>query len=113
LRRHRHRHLKGWVEWWHVRRHHIIRAWCPRGVPSTNLAEVGHSKWAKQGPENLDLVTAAKEDVAESILQQKALDQFKVGLYNDGSGPSLLKKNCREQLRNAHEYGQSFERMDD
>ncbi|KAK3711266.1 hypothetical protein QZH41_007880 [Actinostola sp. cb2023] len=94
------KHLKCWIEWWHVRRHHVFRAWCPRGAPSTNLAEIGHSKWAKQGSENLDLVTAAKEDVAESILQEKAVEQFKLGVYSGGSGPSLAQreeKTAREQ----------------
>lgn len=43
------KHLKFWVEWWHTRRYHIFRAWCPKGAPSTNLAEIGYSRWSKQG----------------------------------------------------------------
>lgn len=105
------KHLKCWVEWWHARRHHIFRAWCPKGAPSTNLAEIGHSKWARQGSENLDLVTAAKEDVAESILQEKTVHQFERGVYSGGSGPSMMErkeKTYREQVKSAHEYGESL-----
>lgn len=105
------KHLKFWVEWWHTRRYHIFRAWCPKGAPSTNLAEIGHSRWSKQGSENLDLVTAAKEDVAESILQQQAVQQFQKGTYCVGNGPSLIQrkeKSCRDQVKAAHEYGQTF-----
>ncbi len=72
--------LKSWVNWWHDRRGHIFRAWRPASnPPNTNLAEVGHSSWAHQGANNLDLVTAAKEDIAEMVRLEVSLQKFQSG----------------------------------
>ena len=101
--------LKSWVNWWHDRRGHIVRAWRPASnPPNTSLAEVAHSSWAHQGANNLDLVTAAKEDIAEMVRLEVSLQTFQSGESKPGKGPSFeqgLCKNYYEQQRVAKEFG--------
>ena len=67
--------LKPWLDWRHKRKHHVFRAWRDPTGSSTNLAEIGHSLWAKKGVDQLTLVTAAKED-AECILMTSEITSF-------------------------------------
>ena len=60
--------LKPWLDWWHKRKDHIFRAWCDPNGPSTNLAKIGHSLWAKKMRTTSHLCEA-KEDIAECILK--------------------------------------------
>ncbi|CAB3993049.1 Hypothetical predicted protein [Paramuricea clavata] len=100
--------LKSWVNWWHDRRDHIFRAWRPaNNPPNTNLAEVGHSSWAHQGAKNLDLITAAKEDITEMVRLEVSIQTFQSGESKPGNGPSFEQGICKsyyEQQRTAKEF---------
>lgn len=79
-------HISSWFKWWHKRRTHIFDAFKSSAplVPTVNLAEVGHSKWAKKGSYRLTLAMAAEEDVAEAIMLSKKLAAFRYGSYSGG-----------------------------
>lgn len=92
-------HIIGWFKWWHQRRTHIFDAFkCDAPLtPTVNLAEVGHSKWAKKGAYRLSLAVAAEEDVAEAILLSKKLTAFGCGSYKGGA-----KRSQTDRLRWSH-----------
>lgn len=74
-----------------------------------NLAETGHSTWAKSGACNLTLVDAARHDVGENIQLEKLLQGFLDGsIRPTGKGPSITKRANTEysaQMKRAKEYG--------
>ena len=58
-----------------------------------NLAETGHSTWAKSDTCNLTLVDAARHDVGENIGPEKLLQGFLDGsIRPTGKGPSITKR---------------------
>ena len=86
---------------------HIFRPWRPaNNPPNTNLAEVGHSSWAHQVAKDLDLLTAAKEDIAEMMRLEVCIQTFQSGESKPGNGPSFEQRICKsyyEQQRTAKE----------
>ncbi|CAB3979812.1 Hypothetical predicted protein [Paramuricea clavata] len=71
--------LNNWWKWWEARRSHVFRAFKPGfNVAKSNLAEVHHSRSHHIGAENLTLIQACREDVAESVkLKRRVEDQKK------------------------------------
>ena len=60
--------LPSWWTWWEKRKSHIFRAFKPSlNAPRANLAESGHSSWKNSGLIHLDLLDAARQDVAENL----------------------------------------------
>lgn len=75
----KHPFLRNWWEWWELRRSHVFRAFKPTlNVPKTNLTEIHHSRWHNIGAENLTLVQACREDVAESLKFQRIVEGTKM-----------------------------------
>ena len=72
-------------------------------APRANLAESGHSSWKNKGLIHLDLLDAARQDVAEN-LQLRGYEQ---GTYSGGKGPSqtvISKRNYAEQEKRAQAF---------
>lgn len=105
--------VKHWMTWWDAWKIHIFRAFkATANVPKMNLAETGHSTWAKAGACNLTLVDAARHNVGEAIKLEKMLERFLDGsIRPTGKGPSQtqIERNERaSQLRRAREYGEEI-----
>ena len=63
--------LVTWWTWWERRKWHVFRTFRPSlHVPGVNLAESGHSSWKNSGTVYLDLLGAARQDVAENLQLQ-------------------------------------------
>ena len=101
---------RDWVKWWEARKSHIFGAFKGTSkTPHMNLAETGHSTWAKSDACNLTLVDAARHDVGENIGLEKLLQGFLDGsIRPTGKGPSITKRANTEysaQMKPAKEYG--------
>ncbi|CAH3165209.1 unnamed protein product [Porites lobata] len=106
-------HIISWFKWWHKRRTHIFKAFkCGAPLtPNVNLAEVGHSQWAKKGSYRLTLAMAAEEDVAEAIMLSKKLQSYGYGTYKGGkhrSQSDRLKANYFQQMTRAKAFGEEI-----
>lgn len=103
-----HSFLSSWWKWWESRRSHIFRAFKPGlNVPKSNLAEVHHSRWHHVGAENLTLIQACREDVAESLKLKRRLEGYRKGAYKGGQGPSateLQKRRHLDQRKQAEDF---------
>lgn len=109
--------LRDWLKWWEARKSHIFRAF--KGTskpPHMNLAETGHSTWAKSGACNLTLVDAARHDVGENIRLEKLLQGFLDGsIRPTGKGPNVTKRANTEysaQMKRAKESGNEILRAE-
>ena len=57
--------LTTWLEWWHLRRFHVFKAFrATINTPTTNLAESVHSTWKSTQATNITLVDAAYHDIS-------------------------------------------------
>ena len=112
--------LASWWTWWEKRKSHMFRAFKPSlNAPRANLAESGHSSWKNSGLIHLDLLDAARQDVAENLQLRANLLGYEQGTYSGGKGPSqrvISKRNYAEQEKRAqafsnelHEYMMSGE----
>lgn len=106
-------HIVQWFKWWHTRRTHVFNAFkCSFPLtPNVNLAEVGHSKWAKKDAYRLSLARAAEEDVAEAILLSKKLQAFGGGTYKGGkhrSQTNRLQLTHSQEVLRAKAFGEEF-----
>lgn len=100
--------LYTWFNWWLERKTHIFRAFKSTHAPSTNLAEVGHSKLASVGRRGMSLLEAARNDVAMAIRQGVELQGFVDGMSSGGRGQTSIKRNAkthRAELKRAAAYG--------
>ena len=99
--------LATWWTWWEKRKCHVFRAFKPSlNAPRANLAESGHSSWKNSGVVHLDLLDAARQDVAENLQLRANLRGYEQGTYSGGKGPSqsvitrgrihLVKENPQE-----------------
>ena len=99
--------VHNWWSWWEQRKHHVFRAFRPSlNAPRVNLAESGHSSWKNSGLVHLDLLDAARQDVAENLQLQSHLKQYEQGAYS-GKGPgknALSKRNYAEQDKRAQAF---------
>ena len=68
--------LQGWFRWWYDRRTHIFKAFRVVDAPASNLAEVGHAKMRSVGRCYMQILEAAREDVASTIRQETDLRSF-------------------------------------
>lgn len=76
-------------------------------VAKINLAEVHHSRWHHIGAENLTLIQACREDVAESIKLKRRLEGYRLGAYKGGRGPSaddLQRRRHVDQKKQAEAF---------
>lgn len=76
-------------------------------MPKSNLAEVHHSRWHHVGAENLTLIQACREDVAESLKLKRRLEGYRKGAYKGGQGPSateLQKRRHLDQRKQAEDF---------
>jgi hypothetical protein len=102
------RNLFSWFNWWLDRKTHIFRAFKPTNAPSTNLAEVGHSKLASVGRRGMSVLEAARNDVATAIRQNTELNCFIEGLASGGRGLTAAQrhqKSHRAEKKRAAAYG--------
>ena len=91
--------LNSWWKWWEARRSHVFRAFKPGfNVAKSNLAEVDHSRWHHISAENLSLIQACREDVAESVKLKSRLEGYQDGAYKGGRGPSTTDLQRRRHL---------------
>jgi serine/threonine protein kinase len=88
------RQLQSWFSWWFARRTHIFRAFKVPDAPSSNLAEVGHSKMQNVGRCYMSLLDAAREDVACALRQQTDLRVFSSGMPVGGRGKSHAQRQA-------------------
>ena len=100
--------LASWWTWWEKRKCHVFRAFKPNlNAPRANLAESGHSSWKNSGIIHLDLLDAARQDVAENLQLRANLRGYEQGTYSGGKGPSqsvLSKRNYAEQEKCAQAF---------
>ena len=104
----RHSHLRSWFIWWTSRKTHVFRAFKPVDAPSSNMAEIGHSKIQCVGRPNMSLLEAAKEDVALAIRQQIDLESINDGSAAGGKGPTACQRRARTfkaELKRAAAFG--------
>lgn len=80
--------LKGFVDFWHPRRHHISRAFKCDNAPKSNLSETFHSSYATGQTTHLTLIEAAYRDTAAAIKLERSLKMFGEGYKCQGSGPT-------------------------
>ena len=100
--------LATWWTWWEKRKCHVFRAFKPSlNAPRANLAESGHSSWKNSGVVHLDLLDAARQDVAENLQLRANLRGYEQGTYSGGKGPSqsvISKRNYAEQEKRAQAF---------
>lgn len=104
----KHDSLAAWLTWWYERRSHIFRAFKPVEAPSSNLAEVGHSKLSNGGTAYMSLLEAAKHDVTGAIRQQEECKLFKEGVNTGGVGADYGHRRSRQYkraMKQAQEFG--------
>lgn len=107
----RHTHLCSWFRWWMDRKAHIFAAFKPLDAPTTNLAEVGHSKLSSVGRRHMSLLEAAREDVALAIRQETELHSFTTGEAGGGRGVSVMDRRAnthKAQMKRAAAYGREI-----
>ena len=68
--------VRGFVEFWHPRRHHFSRAFENSNTPTTNMSETYHSSYAVGDTNNLTLIDAAYRDVTAAIKLERSLEMF-------------------------------------
>ena len=68
--------VRGFVEFWHPRRHHFSRAFEKSNTPTTNMSETYHSSYAVGDTNNLTLIDAAYRDVTAAIKLERSLEMF-------------------------------------
>jgi hypothetical protein len=90
-----HTQLYSWFQWWIERKNHIFSAFKPHDAPSTNLAEIGHSKLSSVGRRHMSLLEAAREDVALAVRQNVDLECFREGLVAGGRGQSCVQRKAK------------------
>ena len=76
--------LRGFVEFWHPRRHHFSRAFKNSNAPTTNISETYHSSYATGETNNLTLIDVAYRDVAAAIKLENCSHQ---------TGPNSKERN--------------------
>ena len=105
---HKRNYLITWLDWWHLRRIHVFKAFrATDNAPTTNLAESVHSTWKTIQATNITLVDAAYHDIAETIRIERQLEHYRSGIYQGGTGPSEYSRqqlNYQSQMRRAHQY---------
>ena len=105
---HKRSYLTTWLDWWHLRRFHIFKAFrATDNAPTTNLAESVHSTWKTTQATNITLVDAAYHDIAEAVRIERQIEQYRSGLYQGGTGPSSYSRqqqNFQSQMRRADQY---------
>ena len=88
------------LEWWHFRRWHVFGAF--RFGPThagCNLAEPGNAVWKESG-KNLNLLDAAKTDIALFLLQDEEVQMHKLSaVTGGGSGPNDLQRASQERKK--------------
>jgi hypothetical protein len=93
--------------WWERRKWHVFCAFRPSlNAPRVNLAKSGHSSWKNSGTVYLDLLDAARQDVAENLQLRSNLQSYEHGSYS-GKGPGkseLSKRSYAEQEKRAHAF---------
>lgn len=102
------REMHNWWTWWRQRKHHVFRAFKPSlNAPRVNLAECGHSSWKNSGLIHLDLLDAARQDVAENIQLRSNLQGYEQGTFRAGNGPGLVdieKRSYADQAKRAQAF---------
>ncbi|CAH3163101.1 unnamed protein product [Porites lobata] len=110
----KHPFLSNWWKWWDARRSHVFRAFKPGfNVAKSNLAEVHHSRWHHISAENLTLIQACREDVAESIKLKRRLEGYRLGAYSGGRGPSADELQRRRHLDQKKQAAEFCKELDD
>ena len=88
-----------WLEWWDIRKYHIVPCYRGYDMPSLNLAETGHSKLQKMG-KHLKLSVASLRDVA-MFMKQRA--EYTAYLNNErtniGRGPTQIEIERRQERK--------------
>ena len=92
--------LESWLNWWHLRRKNIFRAFTGYSCPRSNQAEVVHASWTNRNEIGLSLHEAAEFDTRDTILIEAELDKLDQLNRGKGCGPTLhqLKNRKRERI---------------
>ena len=85
--------LRGFVEFWHPRRHHFSRAFKNSNAPTTNMSETYHSSYAMGETNNLTLIDVAYRDVAAAIKLERSVEMFGKGYKYHSAGPNSKERN--------------------
>lgn len=101
----KHLSLNKWWKWWEARKSHVFCVFKPGfNIPKSNLAKVHHSRWHHISAENLTLIQACREDVAEGVKLKRRLEGYQMGAYKGGRGQSageLERQRHLEQNKQA------------
>ena len=96
------------VSWWYDRGKHIFSALKAFDSPSTNIAEVVHTKLQRVWRQYMSLLEAARHDVATALCQASELKLFTAGTSKGGKASSHQQKQAklyREELKRAEMFG--------
>ena len=86
------------LQWWDLRRYHIVPAFRGYGYSGLNLAEVGN--WSWKPSQKLRLVDACKDDVTSMVLQEEELKAFNEGkIRGRGKAPNQVSQMIRDRKR--------------
>ena len=91
--------LNQWLEWWHVRRHFIFRAFAQNNGPCMNQAESIHAIWVNREEMLLSLAAAAREDIKDSEMLLAEHSLLQTGGVKEGTGPSYQQMKRRSEMR--------------
>ena len=91
--------LNEWLEWWHVRRHFIFRAFAQNNGPRMNQAETIHAVWVNRGEMLLSLAATAREDIKDSEMLLAEYSLFETGGVKEGTGPGYQQMKRRNEMR--------------
>lgn len=101
------------LQWWDLRRFHIVPAFRGYGYSGLNLAEVGN--WSWKPSQKLRLVDACKDDVTSMVLQEEDIKGFNEGrLRGRGKAPnkvSQLIKDRKKQIKRATDIGLNLSQL--
>ena len=71
-----HEDLSQWLEWWHLRRNNMFRAFTGQNKPYSNSAEVVHARWVNRGEVGMTLRESAEFDATDAIKLKGRIDKL-------------------------------------
>ena len=106
-----------WVEWWHKRRSHLFKPFCPLyHAPRCNIGESQHAKYKMMDGVQLTLLDAAQDDIAEFLETEdllKGLEDGTTPFTSTATSSATREKEYREQQARARAYGEDLRQRKD
>ena len=107
--------IKPFVSYWDLRKSHIFKPCRGGGLPGVNLSEQGNASFKPS--KTMQLVHAAKYDVATMIEQEREIALFEQNLIAlRGRGKTLNERNARdreEQMKVAEDFVNILDNVED